>query len=150
IPGRDIVSDHVNAGGEICLWRPDDASTQWMTLDGFRKRIEEWCKQQADGFGREDATLDAHLYFTGISLGLATVDLTSLRIDQRDPAGATNRIFGQWNDDKTVLALSVKRPTTGEKLDGRWYFHARPLAAPPRDLAAFRDALTPGQQTNLD
>ena len=150
IPGRDIVSDHVNAEGEICLWRPDDASGQWMTVTGFRARIEEWCAQQSEGFGPQDAMLDAHLYFTGTTAGLATVDLASLRIDQRDPAGATNTIFAQWNDKKTVLALSVKRPEKGETLEGRWYFHARPLTAPPRDLTAFRDALTPGQQTNFD
>ena len=26
IPGKDLVSEHVAADGEICLWRPDDAS----------------------------------------------------------------------------------------------------------------------------
>jgi molybdopterin/thiamine biosynthesis adenylyltransferase len=150
IPGADIVSDHVNAAGEICLWRPEDASGQWMTLAGFRERIEQWCSQQADGFGPEDALLDAHLSFTGISAGLATVDLASLRIDQLDPTGATSKIFAQWNTTQTVLALSVKRPESGATLHGRWYFHARPLPAPPRDLSAFRAALTRGQQTNFD
>jgi molybdopterin/thiamine biosynthesis adenylyltransferase len=149
IPNRDIVSDHVNAEGEICLWRPDDASGQWMTWAGFQDRIAQWCARQADGFDPQDALLDAHLYFTGASAGLATVDLTSLRIDQRDPAGATNKIFAQWNKNKTVLYLSSTRPPNGKTLEGRCYFHARPLPAPPRDLPAFRDALTSGQQTNF-
>jgi hypothetical protein len=65
IPTQDIVSDHVAASGEICLWRADDASGEWMTLAGFIGRIEEWCEQQASGFRDEDAMLDAHLYFTG-------------------------------------------------------------------------------------
>jgi len=150
IPTQDIVSDHVAASGEICLWRADDASGQWMTLTGFMERIEEWCTQQASGFRDEDAMLDAHLYFTGPTIGLATLDLGSLKIDERNPAGATNPIFGQWNKNDTVLALSAKRPEEGETIDGRWYFHARPLTAPPRDLDAFRAALTRGQQTNFD
>jgi molybdopterin/thiamine biosynthesis adenylyltransferase len=150
IPSRDIVSDHVNALGEICLWRADDASGQWMTLEGFMTRIDEWCAQQAGGFRAEDAMLDAHLYFTGANIGLATLDIASLRIDERDPAGATDSIFGQWKDKKTVLALTVKRPAKGETIDGRWYYHARPLPAPPSDLDAFRAVLTPGQQHNFD
>ena len=150
IPSRDIVSDHVNAEGEICLWRGDDASGQWMTLHGFMARIDEWCAEQASGFRPEDAMLDAHLYFTGTNAGLATLDIASLRIDERDPAGATDSIFGQWKDKKAVLVLSVKRPSKGETIDGRWYYHARPLPAPPSDLDAFRAVLTPGQQHNFD
>src|SRR5207302_4463346 len=63
VPSTDLVSDHVAADGEICLWQGDDASYAWVALDGFQRRIAEWCKQQAAGFRREDAMLDAHLYF---------------------------------------------------------------------------------------
>lgn len=149
IPAKDIVSEHVAASGEICLWRADDASGQWTTLEGFQERIEEWCAQQASGFRPEDAMLDAHLYFTGANAGLAMLDIASLKIDQRNPAGVTNTIFGQWNDKQTLVRLSVTRPE-GDIIGGRSYYHARPLTAPPRDLAAFRSALTPGQQTNFD
>ena len=150
IPTKDIVSEHVAASGEFCLWRDDDASGQWMTLAGFLERIEEWCVQQASGFRAEDAMLDAHLYFTGATAGLATVDVAALKIDERDVAGATNMIFGQWNGEQTVLTLSPQRPKDGQALDGRWYYHAHDLTAPPRDLTAVRAALTPGQQTNFD
>lgn len=149
IPSTDLVSEHVAADGEICLWRADDASYAWITLEGFQQRIAEWCERRAAGFRAEDAMLDAHVYFRGPNTGLATLDITSLRIDQRDPAGATNTIYGQWNKEQSVLALSVKRPE-GEAVDGRWYYHARALTAPPRDLSAFRASLTHGQQTNFD
>ena len=56
IPSRDIVSHHVNAEGEVCLWRPDDASGQWMTLEGFMARIvgiDEVAKFFCPGVGAE-------------------------------------------------------------------------------------------------
>ena len=149
IMSKDLVSEHVAADGEICLWRPDDASYAWITLEGFQHRIAEWCEQRIVGFRPEDAMLDAHLYFRGPNAGLATLDITSLGIDRRDPAGATNTIYGQWNKKQSVLELSVTRPE-GKAIGGRWYYHARALAAPPRDLSAFRAALTRGQQINLE
>lgn len=150
IPTKDIVSEHVAANGEICLWREDDASGQWMTVDGVLERVDEWCEQQLAGFRPEDAMLDAHLYFAGTNRGLATLDIASLQIDARDPAGATDSIYGTWDTRKKVLTLSAKRPADRAIIAGRWYYHARPITAPPRDLEAFRAALTAGQRNNFD
>jgi hypothetical protein len=115
IPAKDIDSEHVAATGEICLWRADDASRQWITLQGFLERLDEWCTQQGSGFRPEDAMLDAHLYFTGANAGLAKLNIASLKIDERDPAGATNAIFGQWNDKETVLTLSRSARRTARR-----------------------------------
>lgn len=151
VKGGTIVSDHVSAGGEVCLFQPDDASGQWMTFAGLNARIDAWCDRQQTGFGDEDALLDAHLYFNVHHLAMATLDLGALRGTSDGGSGSTGELHGvRKSDRERVLELKPSRSSTSGALPGRWYRHENPLVAPPRDLAAFRDALTTGQRNNFD
>lgn len=145
-----IVSEHAVTDGELCLFQPGDDSMVWVTFAGFRARIAEWVEHQDGGFRFEDAMLDAHLYFTKKSNTLATLDISSLKIDPEDDAGGrTGDIYGKRHKTRNLLELSPSRPE-GEFLAGRWYYHGKLVEAPPRDFDTFREALTKGQQTNLD
>lgn len=145
-----IVSEHAVTDGELCLYQPGDDSMSWLSFAAFQARIAEWIEQQKTGFRSEDAMLDAHLYFLKKGTALATLDLSSLRIEEDgDEGGRTGDLYGKWSRSRDLLELSPSRPE-GEALPGRWYYHGKLVEAPPRDLDSFREALTKGQQTNFD
>jgi len=54
---------HLSASGEVCLWAPGAASGDWLTVEGFMRRIDEWVERAKKGFRPEDFALDAHLSF---------------------------------------------------------------------------------------
>jgi molybdopterin/thiamine biosynthesis adenylyltransferase len=124
----------------------------WLTFADVQARIAAWAEHQKSGFRAEDAMLDAHLYFLEKSPALATLDLSSLKIDKgADEAGRTGDIYGRWDRFDTVLQLAASPPEgDGQLVEGRWYYHGKQLDVSPRDLASFREALTKGQQKNFD
>ncbi|MGD0272299.1 MAG: ThiF family adenylyltransferase [Gaiellaceae bacterium] len=138
-----MATGHVNAGGEVCLWQEGDPSRQWMTLNGFEKRVSDWVVEAEQGFPN-DPVLDAHLYFASTRPGFATVDLTKLAPWARP--GYKGRLVGAWNDAATVLALG--KPSQGGSVKGSWYFVSLD-GAPPRDFDSLRDVLTPKQRRFL-
>lgn len=146
IPGGGITSEHFQRGSDIlCLWQDADTSGGWLTLAGLQRRIEEWVDGHDRGFDPEDAMLDAHRYYLGNLTGLATLDLGELK--EGDLGNdSTWKVYGSWNDDKTVLTLSRTRAD----IEGRGYYHEMPLPAPPHDLEAFKEALTTGQRKNFE
>lgn len=141
-----IVSEHVAASHEICLWQTGEDSWSWLTLDDIRKRCEEWVEAHAKGFGPHDEALDAHLYFERTHPGLAILSLSSLRINGQEQ---TDDLYGSWDEEGTTLSLTRKRPNS-QALEGRFYFHPSGVRVPPRDLDAFREALSPRQRRNFD
>lgn len=145
-----IVSEHAVTDGELCLYQPGDDSMSWVSFAAFQARIVDWVEHQKTGFRPEDAMLDAHLYFRKKGTALATLDFSSLKIDEGgDEGGRTGDLYGKWSRSRDLLELSPSRPE-GVALPGRWYYHGKLVEAPPRDLDSFRDALTRGQQTNFD
>lgn len=147
-----LVSEHAVTDGELCLYQPGESSIEsWRTLASFQVRIAEWVEHQRAGFRPADAMLDAHLYFREKGVALATLDLSSLAINEEgDEAGRTGNLYGRWDRNRRVLELSPVRPSEGAHFEGRWYYHGKLVEAPPRDLATFREALTAGQRTNFD
>lgn len=139
-----MVSEHVNAAGEVCLWQPGDTSGEWSTLVGFHTRIAEWVDHAQTGFRPEDIALDAHLYFANYGSQLATINLGALGM--KGTAGEKGKLFGAWKP-KSRLELSTSGK--GAEFEGRWYY-VEEVAVPPRDLDAFREVLTVSQQRHFD
>jgi len=134
---------HLNDAGDVCLWTEGDACYNWLTLDGFRKRIGEWCATALGPPGAADPGLDAHLYFKGRSPLLATLDFAGL-VDGgfiQSTEGRSGEL-GATIDDKLVrIAKDGPVPV-------RWYF-LRNVSVPPSSLEAIDSALSPDKSRNL-
>lgn len=136
---------HLSASGEVCLWASGAASNEWLTVDGFLNRIDEWAEHARKGFRPEDFALDAHLSFGVIRAGaIATIDLSSLRLDGRE--GELGKISGTWKDKAPVLQI-VAGPSGA--IEGRWYYIGK-VRTPPRSLGAVAELLTRTQRNNFD
>lgn len=136
---------HLGASGEICLWAPGAASGDWLTLEGFMRRIDEWVERAKRGFRPEDFALDAHLSFGKVRWGaIATVDLSSLRLDGR--RGQIGLISAKWKNDELVLEIVAGQ---GGAIEGRWYY-VGDVPTPPRTLDAVRALLRTNQRNNFD
>jgi hypothetical protein len=136
---------HLSAGGEICLWAPGAASGDWLTIDGFMHRVDEWAERAKQGFRPEDFALDAHLSFGRIhSSAIATVELSSLRLDGK--RGEIGVISATWKNDDPVLEIAAGRKGG---IEGRWYY-VGDVRVPPRNLDAVRSLLAANQRNNFD
>ena len=136
---------HLSASGEVCLWALGAASDEWLSVDGFMRRIAEWADRAKKGFRPEDFALDAHLSFGAIRVGaIATVDIGSLRLDGKE--GKVGVISGAWKDKDPVLQIV---PGSSKPIEGRWYYVGA-VRVPPRNLAAARELLASNQRNNFD
>lgn len=142
-----IDKRHVSTDGDICLWRSGAAaSAQWITVDGYYARIDEWTERARAGFTLEDFALDAHLSFGRVRVGaIATVELGALDLD-RASHGNHAALSGTWHDDEKVL--KIERGNAG-RIPGHWYY-AGAVDSPPRDLEGVRSVLAANQQKNFD
>jgi hypothetical protein len=140
-----LDADHVGADDQVCLWAAGARSDQWLTWDGYRARIAEWATRVRDGFQVEDFALDGHLSFERHKDGIATVQLTSLPLD--DAQGRLGRIVASW--DKPHERLTTEPGRSGA-IEGRWYLIERRPSRRPKNLDEVRALLSPRQQTNLD
>ena len=136
---------HLSASGDVCLWAPGAASGEWLTLEGFMRRIDVWAEHAANGFAAEDFALDAHLSFGKVRAGaIATVDLGSLGLEGKQ--GQIGGISATWKTDDPVLEIVRGK---GATIDGRWYY-VGDVRVPPRDLRGVRALLAKFQQNNFD
>src|SRR5262249_20842297 len=96
-----LDSWHLGATGGGCLLASGAASGEWLTLDGYLHRIDEWVERAKSGFAPEDFALDAHLSFGKTRSGaIATIDLSSLGLDGQ--RGKIGTISASWKDNKNV------------------------------------------------
>jgi molybdopterin/thiamine biosynthesis adenylyltransferase len=136
---------HLSATGEVCLWATGAAAQDWLTVEAFMRRVDEWAERAKLGFRPRDFALDSHLSFEKVRAGaIATVDLGSLGLG--DKHGQIATIAGTWKNDDRVLELAV-----GHKgaIEGRSYLVSN-VRVPPRSLDAVRAILTSGQRNNFD
>lgn len=142
---RGLASEHVTAGGWVCLWQSGAAGGEWRTLDGLLGRITTWCDRARTGFRGADALLDAHAYFQPFSLALAVFDPASLI-----PAGTDNGVIGRFHGKQLNPLLVRLLPGEGAAGDlrGEWYFR-RKVRVVPSNLDAFREALTKAQRASF-
>lgn len=136
---------HLSASGEVCLWAPGAASGEWLTVQGFMRRVDEWVERAKKGFRPEDFALDAHLSFGKTRAGaIATLDLGSLRPSSKE--GGIGHISATWNEHRPVLEIVPGRKGS---IEGRSY-HVRDVRAPPRSLEAVHALLAPNQRNNFE
>jgi molybdopterin/thiamine biosynthesis adenylyltransferase len=141
-----IESEHAVLDGELCLFQPGEtAVADWLTYSAYSARIGRWVDERRAGFRLEDDLLDPHLYLRHKSPALATLELGSLPIGSG--GAATGALSGRWVDDRRLLGLSTAPPGASD-ISGRWYYNPD-VAAPPRDLAGFREVLSGGQRNNF-
>lgn len=141
-----LAVEHVNDQGVVCLWREDDNSRTWLTLDGIMSRVESWCERAKAGFRAADHALDAYLGFTTPVAMLATFDLETLkRGGTRE--GQSGRLHGVQGH-ASLIELHPGAGPTGS-LRGQW-LHARDFEPPPRNLDELGSFLTRAQRRELD
>jgi molybdopterin/thiamine biosynthesis adenylyltransferase len=141
-----LAVEHVNDQGVVCLWREDDNSRTWLTLQGIMSRIESWCERAKTGFRPADHALDAYLGFTTPIAMLATFDLEVLK-----PGGTREGQSGRLHGVERHPSLIELRPGAGPtgSIRGQW-LHARNFEPPPRNLDELRSSLTHAQRRELD
>jgi molybdopterin/thiamine biosynthesis adenylyltransferase len=136
---------HLSVGGDVCLWAPGAASSDWLTVEGFMRRVDQWAERTKHGFAPEDFALDAHLSFGKIRAGaIATVDLSSLKLDGKQ--GQIGDISATWKKDDPVLEIVRGKSGT---IEGRWYY-VGDVRVPPRNLDGLRELLAKNQTNNFD
>jgi molybdopterin/thiamine biosynthesis adenylyltransferase len=136
---------HLSAGGDVCLWATGAAGGEWLTLAGYKRRIDEWVERARRGFAPEDFALDAHLSFGKTHIGaIATIDLGSLALDGQ--RGKIGTISAAWKKDDPVLEI-VRGSSS--LIEGRWYY-VGDVRVPPRNLNGVRALLASNQRNNFD
>lgn len=150
----------------LCLWRSDDSSQRWATLDGLFDRIDEWVADATAGFSEVENARNPEIYWQqdvdAVVAGL--VDLDRL-------VGGLNT-DGQHGEFHFRHAESADgRPSPGAVMDvspgafcamtggfgdhshnrvrGRWFYREN-VPRPPRDLEELRALLTDRQRERLD
>lgn len=146
-PGATLA--HVAWTDEVCLWRPDDRSGAWITVDGVLARLREFNARALAGFADEDLMLDAHLSFRWPSLTMAVMAVEPLAIEESvgtepDPVPLRGLIKGK------VLHVEQGKPDGEHPIEGRAYRLRRTTRDPPRDLVAVEDALGKRHRKNFD
>lgn len=144
---QGFAREHVDAKGEVCLWRGDDPSREWLTLDGIQSRIEAWCQKARDGFDPIDHALDAHRYFHSILSELAVFDPDGFR----PASGFVDAQMDIFSGNPVASRVVELRPghVAGFPLRGRWYYRSH-VAVPPRTLEEFMALLGQAQQRNFE
>lgn len=144
---QGFASEHVAANGEVCLWRGDDPSREWLTLERINARIVAWCQKARDGFDPVDHALDAHRYFRDIKPELAVFDPDGFR----PPNGFADAQMDTLSGSPLLPRVVELRPgqVTGFALRGHWYYRDR-VAVPPRTLEEFTALLGEGQKRNFE
>jgi molybdopterin/thiamine biosynthesis adenylyltransferase len=145
---QGFASEHVNAKGEVCLWRKDDPSREWLTLDGIYGRIEAWCRKAREGFDPPDHALDAHRYFQDILPVIAVFDPDGFRGTAPEFVDGATGVFSAKPVGPRIIEV---RPghAMGFPLRGHWYYLDH-VALPPRTLGELTALLHTGQRRNFE
>lgn len=139
-----LHTNHLTAGGYVCLWPDGDSSGEWITVEGLFSRIDEWCEQAKTGWDRRGLARDAYLNFTRKLAAVATYDLDNLQLGGAGSWGAIHASAPRpWRVD---LVAGTALAST---LAGLW-FHVGHLDVPPRNLAELRRELNRTQRRGLD
>ena len=144
---QGFANEHVAANGEVCLWRGDDPSREWLTLEGMNTRIDAWCKKARGGFDPVDHALDAHRYFRDILSELVVFDPDEFR----PASGFVDAQTGTFSGSPVRPRVVELRPghVTGFPFRGHWYYRDR-VTVPPRTLEEFTALLGHGQKRNFE
>ena len=125
-----LRTNHVTAGGFVCLWREGDASFAWKTVDQLFSRIEAWCRNAESDWQDDALAEDAYLNYSP-KLGLvATFDFSEFPVK---PGGLGDFYAKRLLGGRRVH-LTPRYEREPQLLRGLW-LHAGTLNShPPRNL----------------
>ena len=141
-----LDTNHSTPDGFVCMWRDEDPSLEWTTVEGFFSRIEEWCEKAEHGWEDDDLGYDAFLNFKKKLPNVATFDLSQLNVR-----------IGQWGECHGVAVgtpmrvdIVPGRPRSANQLRCLW-FHAGELnTPPPRQFTEVFRCLSRNQRKGLE
>lgn len=139
-----IHANHLTEGGYVCLWEEGDGSQEWMPLEGFFNRIEQWTNNVEHGWDARGLARDAYLNFTEKDPAVATFDLDALGLGV---PGGWGRFHGEVRH-RTHVQLKAGPRTTSGHLEGRW-LRLRAIDVPPRNKNEMLDLLNRQQARSL-
>lgn len=144
-----LDTNHSTPEGFVCLWQDGDPSCDWITVEGFFARVDEWCENSKRGWTGDDLQGDAFLNFRFKSRFpfpfVATVDLSEFNLR----SGSWGEFRGAVNAKVPRLEIRNGRQGQGQPLRGLW-FHAGELdVPPPRRFAEVFRCLSRSQKKGL-
>ena len=136
--------------GFVCLSPEGDSSLDWITLEGFFARVNEWCENTRSGWEGDDLQGDAFLNFKRKSRPpwpyVATFDLSELNVH----SGSWGEFLGMVTLNAPRVELHLMRYNEAHSLRGMW-FHAGVLdGPPPREFAEVSLYLSRSQRRGLN
>ena len=145
-----LDTNHSTREGFVCLWQDGDPSCDWITVEGFFTRVDEWCENAKRDWIGDELQGDAFLNFR-IKSGfpfpyVATVDLSKFNVRN----GSWGEFRGTVNANPPRLDIHGGRQNQGHSLRGLW-FHAGELdTPPPRRFAEVFRRLSRSQKKGLN
>ena len=125
-----LDTNHSTPGGFVCLWQDGDPIGNWITIEKFFARVDEWCEHARRSWAGDDLGGDAFLNFRRKSRFpfpyVATSDLSELNIH----SSGWSEFHGVVNPGSPRLDIHRRRKNGGYWLRGLW-FHVGVLNTPP-------------------
>lgn len=140
-----LRTNHLTAGGFVCLWQDDDGSGRWTTVEGLNERIEAWCHDAQSGWDPRDLARDALLNFSPKLPVIATFDPAALSLGAPGTAGH----FHAERRHAFQVMLKPGRAPTRQEPGGLW-FCLRDVEVPPRNIDEARSLLNRHQARGLE
>ena len=136
--------------GFVCLSPDGDPSRDWITLEGFFARVDEWCENTKRGWEEDDLQGDAFLNFKRKSRlpwpYVATFDLSELNVH----SGSWGEFLGMVSLNPPRLQLYRKRYNEGHSLRGMWFDAGVLDGPPPREFTGISRYLSRSQRRGLN
>jgi len=143
VPGLDY--EHVNAHNEVCLWRDDDGSMDWVTLDGIRSKVDQWCAHADKGFRDEDMVLDAHLYYENAGRRLVLLDINNI-LGEEVADGSCGNLYAHDINKDCIRIDTLRRNCSGRVA----LYYRSNIHRPPHNIDSFYDILHSKQKKDYD
>lgn len=146
---QGIEAHHSTTDGLVCMWHDDDDDyQQWINLDRFYERIEEWCSRTKNGWrGDEGLQQDAYLNFRPKVDQVVTFNSKSLNVSPG--------LYGEAHGviDKRTQRVDIM-PGTGSRGSDHvkvlWFYAKKLNGPPPRSISEIRRHLTRNQGKGWD
>jgi proteasome lid subunit RPN8/RPN11 len=162
VPG--IASWHADQEN-LCIWRGDDSSQRWTTLQGLYDRIDEWVTHAKEGFADVENARNPEIYWHEPAARVGLVDLDDLLGSDRadgqhgefhftDARSASGRpspfpIMDISPGPFTAMTPLPNGITDHGAIRGRWFYRLS-VAHPPRNLDELESFLTEKQRKRLN
>ncbi len=145
-----LDTNHSTPGGFVCLWQDGNPDCDWVTVEGFFRRVEEWCEKAKHGWKGDDLQGDAFLNFRRKSWlplpYVATFDLSELNVR----SGGWGEFNAKVTPHPPRLEIHRRRHDQGYWLRGLWFDVGLLDTPPPRGFAEVFRCLSRSQIRGLN